>query len=78
MVISSLQFKGQNELFAMLPEQIPNLLPDITKDICYCGQGAPQGAQEAAPSAGAARLLEVGLVRWSRTSTIKINKNSVI
>lgn len=62
----------------MLPEQIPNLLPDITKDICYSGHGAPQGAQEAAPSAGAARFLEVGLVRWSRPSTIKISKNSVI
>jgi hypothetical protein len=62
----------------MLPEQIPNLLPDITKAICYCGHGAPQGAQEAAPSAGAARFLEVGLVRWSRLSTIKISKNSVI
>ena len=62
----------------MLPEQIPNSLSDITKYICYCGQGAPQGAQEAAPSSGAARLLEVGLVRWSRPSTIKINNNSII
>ena len=62
----------------MLPEKIPNLLPDITIDICYCGQGAPQGAQEAAPSAGAARFLEVGLVRWSMPSTIKISKNSII
>lgn len=62
----------------MLPEQIPNLLPDITIDIGYCGQGAPQGAHEVAPSAGAARFLEVGLVRWSRPSTIKISKNSVI
>ena len=58
--------------------QIPNLLPDITKDIRYCGHGAPHGAQDAEPSDGAARLLEVGLVRWSRLSTIKINKNSVI